>query len=282
MSSTELMCHFDNIVILTGFKVSFGKKGFKALYEGASQWNCTWNVLVWVHTADAAMSGPWVRLRPLGRLSGTWCIALERVPLTMACSVLRCSRQDCHNWEVLRLIGVRPTLAWRRHNKLLFLWALLNKQGPSALASDLPKVASGHVDYSLRGPSPAFPRCLTSLHLRRVLPMSIELSLFKAGPLDVSFWSLYTFLHHGIKDVERHLLWKVYKKIRRKSWSNVPPKLLACIRFLYKVVHKIGRLRKFNRSREIEFNFLTAWTISMKIWHTCSACPWLQNLPQIF
>ena len=33
----------------------------------------------------------------------------------------------------------------------------------------------------------------------------------------------------------------------------MPPKLLTCIRFLYKVVHKNGRLRKFNRSREIEF-----------------------------
>ena len=44
----------------------------------------------------------------------------------------------------------------------------------------------------------------------------------------------------------------------------MPPKVLACIGFLYKVVHKNGRLRKFNRSREIEFNFLTAWTISMK------------------
>ena len=26
----------------------------------------------------------------------------------------------------------------------------------------------------------------------------------------------------------------------------MPPKLLPCIRFLHKVVHKIGRLRKFN------------------------------------
>ena len=34
--------------------------------------------------------------------------------------------------------------------------------------------------------------------------------------------------------------------------------------FLYKVVHEIGRLQKFDRSREIEFNVLTAWTISMK------------------
>ena len=74
----------------------------------------------------------------------------------------------------------------------------------------------------------------------------------KAGPpLDLSFWSFFTFLHYGIEEVERHLLWKFYKKIRKKSWSNVPPKLVACIAFLYKVVHKIGRLRKFNRSRGI-------------------------------
>ena len=45
----------------------------------------------------------------------------------------------------------------------------------------------------------------------------------------------------------------------------MPPKLLACIGFFYKVVHKIGCLRKFNRSCEIELNFLTAWTISMKL-----------------
>ena len=71
----------------------------------------------------------------------------------------------------------------------------------------------------------------------------------KAGPpLDLSFWSFLTFLHHGIEEVERHLLWKFYKIIRRKSWPNVPPKLVACIGFLHKVVHKIGRLRKFNRS----------------------------------
>ena len=70
-------------------------------------------------------------------------------------------------------------------------------------------------------------------------------------PLDLSFWSFLTFLHHGIEEVERHLLWKFYKKIRRKRWSNVPPKLLACIGFLYKVVHKIGRLRNFNCSRGI-------------------------------
>ena len=64
------------------------------------------------------------------------------------------------------------------------------------------------------------------------------------------FWSFWTFLHHGI-EVERHLLWKFHKKIQRKSWSNVSPNLLICIGFLYKVVHKNGRLRKFNGAREI-------------------------------
>ena len=28
----------------------------------------------------------------------------------------------------------------------------------------------------------------------------------KAGPLDLSFWSFLTFLHHGIEEIERHLL----------------------------------------------------------------------------
>ena len=106
---------------------------------------------------------------------------------------------------------------------------------------------------------------------------------FKAGPpLDLSFWSFSTFLHHGIDNIETHLLWKFYKTIRRKSWSNVPPKVVACIGFLYKVVHKIGRLRKFNRSREIEFNFFTAWTIFMKFGTLVQHAPGYKTLPQIF
>ena len=41
--------------------------------------------------------------------------------------------------------------------------------------------------------------------------------------------------------------------MRRRSCSLVEG-------FLYKVVHKIGRLRKFNRDREIEFNLFPAGT----------------------
>ena len=110
-----------------------------------------------------------------------------------------------------------------------------------------------------------------------------SINWLKAGPpLDLSFWSFLTFLHHVIEKVEGHLLWKFYKKIRRKSWSNVPPKLVACIGFLYKGVHKIGRLRKFNRSREIEFNFLTAWTIFMKFGTLVQHAPGYKTLPQNF
>ena len=79
-----------------------------------------------------------------------------------------------------------------------------------------------------------------------------------------NFWSFLTFLHHGIEKVEMHLVWKLHKKFKGKVGQIMPPKLLACIGFLYKVVHKIGQLRKFNRSREIEFNFFTAWTIPKK------------------
>ena len=41
----------------------------------------------------------------------------------------------------------------------------------------------------------------------------------KAGPpppLDLSFWSVLTILHHGIEKVERHLLRKFHKKFKGK------------------------------------------------------------------
>ena len=67
-----------------------------------------------------------------------------------------------------------------------------------------------------------------------------------------------------------------------KNWSNALPKLLTCIRFLYKVVNKIGRLRKFNRAREIEFNFFIAWTISLKLGTLVYHVHGYKILPQIF
>ena len=59
-------------------------------------------------------------------------------------------------------------------------------------------------------------------------------------------------------------------------------KLLACTGFLNKVVHKIGRLRKFNCAREIGFNFLTTWNISMKPGTLVHHAHGYKTLPQIF
>ena len=38
----------------------------------------------------------------------------------------------------------------------------------------------------------------------------------RQDPLDLSFWSFLTFLHHGIEEEERHLLWKCYENSKEK------------------------------------------------------------------
>ena len=63
------------------------------------------------------------------------------------------------------------------------------------------------------------------------------------------------------------------------AWRIV---LLVCIRFLYKVVHKNGRLRKFNRARQIEFNFFIIWTIFMKLGTLVHHVHGYKTWPQIF
>ena len=50
---------------------------------------------------------------------------------------------------------------------------------------------------------------------------------------------------------------------------------------LYKVVHKVGRLREFNRAREIEFNFFTVWTF-MKLGTLVHHVYGYKTLPQFF
>ena len=70
--------------------------------------------------------------------------------------------------------------------------------------------------------------------------------------------------------------------------TNSKEKLVKCatevahLGFYTKIVHKIGHLQKLNRSREIEFNFLTAWTISMKFGTLVQHAPDYKTLPQIF
>ena len=86
--------------------------------------------------------------------------------------------------------------------------------------------------------------------------------------LCLSLLSFLIFLQYGIEQVEGLLP----SKIHRKCWPNVPPKLLTCVGFLFKVVQKNGPLRKFNPSREIEFNFFYHLVYLLEIVHTCWAC----------
>ena len=111
----------------------------------------------------------------------------------------------------------------------------------------------------------------------------LSVILLKAGPPWFEFLDIFDFFAPWYRRRREVSSVKIsYKKIQRKRWSNAPPKLLPCIRFLYKVVHKNGRLRKFNRSRENEFNFFYRLDYLYEIWHTCSSCSWLQKIASDF
>ena len=105
---------------------------------------------------------------------------------------------------------------------------------------------------------------------------SIEAQRNPPPPLIWVFGNFRLFLHHGIEKVERHLLWKFHKKIQRKNWSNVPPKFLACLRFLHKVVHKTFVSENSIAPRRLNLIFYRLDYL-YETWHTCSSCSWLQN-----
>ena len=89
-------------------------------------------------------------------------------------------------------------------------------------------------------------------------------SMLKEGPLDLTFWSFWLFCT---------IVWKKLRGIFCENFiKNSKEKLVKCDtelarlhKVLYKVVHKISRLQKFNRAQEIEFNSFTAWTIVLKL-----------------
>ena len=57
--------------------------------------------------------------------------------------------------------------------------------------------------------------------------------------------------------LNRIFWWKPCEKIQRRSWYKMPSKLLGCIGFLYKVVHKTGRFSVFISTFSFPFNFPT-------------------------
>ena len=53
----------------------------------------------------------------------------------------------------------------------------------------------------------------------------LEGNSLRQDPLDLTFWSSLTFLHYGIEEVERHLLWKFHKNSKEtlvKCAAEVP------------------------------------------------------------
>ena len=123
-------------------------------------------------------------------------IALERLQLSVARTILRLSRRSTSNIDVLRAIGW-PTLAWRRRRlKLLCLWRLMHGDGPPALRARLPSSASARTDYSFRNPKfLAFPVCNKSRRLASFLPSTVLL-WNSLPPLVISTSSSSAFLRH--------------------------------------------------------------------------------------
>ena len=88
----------------------------------------------------------------------------------------------------------------------------------------------------------------------------------RQDPPDLSCSSFLTFLHHGIADKERHLLWKFHKQIQRKSWSNAQPKFLARLHKVSKESCTQNRTSPNVQWRSGDWiNFFTVWTIYMKL-----------------
>ena len=78
------------------------------------------------------------------------------------------------------------------------------------------------------------------------------------------FLAIFDFLHHGIEKVERHLLWKFHNKNSKEKLVKCATEVARLHRVSIQSCTQNGRLRKFNRAREIEFNFFTVKTMFMK------------------
>ena len=104
----------------------------------------------------------------------------------------------------------------------------------------------------------------------------------RQAPLGLSFWSFLTFLHHDIEEVERHLLWKFQKKNSKEDLVKCATEVARFHKVSIQSCTQIGRLRKFNRAREIEFNFFYLLDYLYETWHTCLSCSWRQNFASDF
>ena len=72
----------------------------------------------------------------------------------------------------------------------------------------------------------------------RLMPLSHRDKRYHQ-PVCLKFYPLLKFL------LKRIFWWKPCEKIQWQSWYKMPSKLLSCIGFLYKVVHKTARFSVF-------------------------------------
>ena len=86
--------------------------------------------------------------------------------------------------------------------------------------------------------------------------------LLKAGPLDLSFWSFLTFLHHGIEKVERHLLWKLH---------NVIAEIFVRVKVSYSSVCRLSYATNFRTATVVSDTLVCVYAFHMLLNFVLSA-----------
>ena len=105
---------------------------------------------------------------------------------------------------------------------------------------------------------------------------------FRQDPLDLSFWLFFTFLHHVIEESREAPSVKISK-------NNSKEKLVKCATEVARLhMVSIQSCTQNQPSPKVQsrsqdwIELFYSLDYLYKIWHTCSACSWLQKKPQIF
>ena len=154
-SALQLSSHFHSLLLPVGYRVYLLRRlayrvtspaFVKRLYVALLQLSLEYASSVWDGACRKKDS-----------------FALERTQLSIARAVLRRSRRNASNREVLEEIGW-PTLAWRRRRaKLSLLWQVLHGQGPPSLQRIAMETAAVRAHQSSLGNQlcVAYPMCRT-------------------------------------------------------------------------------------------------------------------------
>ena len=84
----------------------------------------------------------------------------------------------------------------------------------------------------------------------------LRFALRQDPSLDLGFWSVLTFLHYGIEEAERHLLWRPHKKFREKVGQIYHRSCLSVLGFIQKCAQNRPSPKVQSRSRDWIEHFL--------------------------